>query len=222
MNSFRSGRIEPQSTASLLAERIKAEIEAGELLPGQPLRQEELSARFGVSRSPLREALRRLEAEGVVDYRPNVGATVAPIRTQLVREIFEMRRILEAAAIDLVIDRLDERALIKLRAQNAAIFKEPDLAAAVVAHGEFHLAVYALSGNPVIVEVLASYRLRTARFPKYKETTAKILRLSKGDHAELLRAVAARDRRAARKITLEHSQRIEELLLGGFTAAEER
>jgi DNA-binding GntR family transcriptional regulator len=218
MTSFRTGRIEPQSTASLLAERIKAEIEAGELLPGQPLRQDELSARFGVSRSPLREALRRLEAEGVVDYRANVGATVAPIRTELVRETFEMRRILEAGAIDLVIERLDDKALINVRALNAAIFKEPDIAAAVVAHGEFHLAVYALSGNPVIVDVLSSHRVRTSRFPRHKDAVARILRASKADHAELLRALVARDRRAARKITLEHIDRMENLLLEGFNS----
>ena len=78
---------------------LKEQIELGELAPGAPLSELSLVARTGASRTPVREALRRLAAEGLVDLAPRLGARVSRVSAQNVRDLFEFRRLLEPAAI---------------------------------------------------------------------------------------------------------------------------
>ena len=91
--------LKARTSADAITERLRDEIVNGTLRPGQQLLQESLSERYGVSRSPLREALRHLEAEGLVIYEANRGATVASYSTDDIMEIFEIRRLLESSAI---------------------------------------------------------------------------------------------------------------------------
>ena len=70
---------------------LREEIQLGALVPGEPIRQEEVAARFGVSRIPVREAFGRLEAEGLVVVRPDRGAFVAVLTAEVLREAYELR-----------------------------------------------------------------------------------------------------------------------------------
>jgi DNA-binding transcriptional MocR family regulator len=83
--------------------RLKTEIENGDFEPGQALTEFMLVEHTGASRTPVREALRRLAAEGLVNIAPRVGATVARISLRTVRELFDYRRVLEPAAIRMVV-----------------------------------------------------------------------------------------------------------------------
>src|SRR3954453_9877954 len=87
------------SKADLVHRRLKEQIELGELPPGSPLSELSLVARTGASRTPVREALRRLAAEGLVDLAPRLGARVSRVSAQSVRDLFEFRQLLEPAAI---------------------------------------------------------------------------------------------------------------------------
>ena len=92
------------------------EIEEGRLEPGAPLNQVDLAARFGLSRIPVREALRHLAAEGYVTYRANKGANVVSARTpEEVQEIVEIRECLEACLMDRATLHLTAAALTKRR-----------------------------------------------------------------------------------------------------------
>src|SRR5437773_2445437 len=98
---LRRAPLEIKGTAEQIADRIRAEIEAGRLTPGAPLNQVDLAARFGLSRIPVREALRFLAAEGYVTYRPNKGANVVgAVSPDDVEEIVEIRECLEARLMD--------------------------------------------------------------------------------------------------------------------------
>src|SRR5678815_5398232 len=88
------------STPDLIAESLREEILRGVLAPGQALRQEELAERFGVSRLPVRDALLRLEAQGLVHVYPNRGAFVISLSADEVSEIYEMRILLEGDIIE--------------------------------------------------------------------------------------------------------------------------
>src|SRR6185312_11475159 len=112
-----------QSTAGVLADQLRQEIVSGTLVAGQALPQEELSARFGVSRSPMRDALHQLEAEGWVTYHPNRGAFVARVSAQDVREVYGVRRILEAGAIRLAVANMDAATLARARDLDSIIQK---------------------------------------------------------------------------------------------------
>jgi DNA-binding GntR family transcriptional regulator len=87
------------SKADQVHAQLKEQIELGELAPGEPLSELSLVARTGASRTPVREALRRLAAEGLVDLAPRLGARVSRVSAQSVRDLFEFRQLLEPAAI---------------------------------------------------------------------------------------------------------------------------
>ena len=98
--------------------RIREDLSSGHLRSGQKILQEQLAARYGVSRIPLREALNELQAEGLVVHEPNRGYFVAQLRAQDMQEVYRLRELLEAEAIeaacrnlsDVAIDRICELA----------------------------------------------------------------------------------------------------------------
>src|SRR5215217_912423 len=94
------------TTPDRIAETLREEILRGAVAPGQPLRQEELAERFGVSRLPVRDALLRLEAQGLVHVYPNRGAFVISLSVDEVREIYEMRILLEGDIIERAVPRM--------------------------------------------------------------------------------------------------------------------
>ena len=94
------------TTPDLIAASLREEILRGVIPPGQALRQEELAGRFSVSRLPVRDALLRLEAEGLVDVFPNRGAFVTTLSADEVREIYHLRILLEGDAIETAVPRM--------------------------------------------------------------------------------------------------------------------
>ena len=94
------------TTPDLIAESLREEILRGALAPGQALRQEELADRFGVSRLPVRDALLRLEAQGLVHVFPNRGAFVISLSADEVTEIYEMRLLLEGDILERAVPRM--------------------------------------------------------------------------------------------------------------------
>src|SRR5829696_1672199 len=94
------------TTPDLIADSLREDILRGTIPPGQPLRQEELARRFGVSRLPVRDALLRLEAEGLVVVFPNRGAFVVSLSAAEVREIYDLRVLLEGDVLERAVPRV--------------------------------------------------------------------------------------------------------------------
>lgn len=142
--------IQPQSLAHLIADAIRDMILSGELFPGDHLVEERLTEQLGVSRPPLREALRLLEREGLVVSMPRRGTIVTPLTPQDVHEIFTLRATYEQMAVNLGVpvrypERL-ERMREALEAMAEAARKQ-DRAELVSSGFEFHLALVALAGH---------------------------------------------------------------------------
>ena len=95
----------PQSKASYVLDRIREDIAEGFIMPGQSLRQNELAVRYGVSSTPVREALRLLEAEGAITYAPHKGATIAEMNPEQIEDIYLMRLCVEGLATRLAVER---------------------------------------------------------------------------------------------------------------------
>ncbi|HEX3550668.1 MAG TPA: GntR family transcriptional regulator [Candidatus Elarobacter sp.] len=208
-----------QSTAHALADRLREEILAGSLPAGQPLPQEELSARFGVSRSPLREALRALEAEGWIEYRPNRGAVVAGVSEHDLREVYGVRRILEAGAVRLAVARLDAATLERVRALERSMRAETDAAAFVATHRRFHLALYEAAGNARLVEAIVLHYVRVQRVPGFEGTLQELRRCCARDHRELLAACGSRDAARAERAVVTHLDHLEAIVLAQLRAS---
>jgi DNA-binding GntR family transcriptional regulator len=138
---------EPMQLTLQAAAQIRGLIIDGVLLPGEKIRQVELADKIGVSRSPLREALRTLESEGVVTYETNRGYVVARLEPQDLAEIFRMRSLLES---DLLrsITRPDKATIVRLGQVNddmLAAIRRGDIAEVLHANRDFHFMIFGLS-----------------------------------------------------------------------------
>jgi DNA-binding GntR family transcriptional regulator len=126
---------------------IRRMIISGELVPGQQVRQENMAERLGVSRLPVREALRQLTVEGLVRHTPNVGYTVTRLSQEEFDQIYVMRKLLE----DEIISRLPRASeeqiahICGLNDQVAAAAEEVDLSRMRAVNHEFHFAIFGLS-----------------------------------------------------------------------------
>src|SRR6478752_7016094 len=114
------------TTPDLIAETLRDEILRGAIPPGAALRQEELAERFGVSRLPVRDALMRLETQGLVHVYPNRGAFVISLSAEEVREIYEMRLLLEGDILERAVPRMTEEDWRQIDAASAESVRTAD------------------------------------------------------------------------------------------------
>jgi DNA-binding GntR family transcriptional regulator len=136
-----------------VADRLRAAILRGDIAPGAPLVETALSARFDVSRGPLREALRQLIEEGLVVTVPYTGTHVAPLSVEDVQEIYSLRTALESFAFEQVWPRRDGRFRDELGRRNATLIAAIDAGddhASILAELELHGLVYEASGHRLL------------------------------------------------------------------------
>lgn len=181
-------------------ELLKCEIVGGALPPGAELKQEELAARFGASRIPVREALRLLEAEELVAFGPNRSAYVVQLSADEVDEIFHLRLLLETDCLAAAVPQMDEATLARIeRAGRRAGIDAgtPDWSQSDMA---FHDALYAPAGRPrqtaLIRRLRMASELQIPACQRLPENTAHWL----ADHEAMVDA--CRERRADRAVAM--------------------
>jgi DNA-binding GntR family transcriptional regulator len=218
--------VHARALADEIAFRLRAEILDGKLPRGARLQHEELAVRFGVSRTPIREALRQLTAMNLVVVAPNRGATVrVPSRTE-VADVYELRADLEGLACELACARATEEDLAELdRAQSrlteaiaaAEQLGEAELDAAVATwNTAFHHCVHRASGNRRLIETIEQLR---AFFPRdsvwraLAHDQAAMTKMNVTEHETIAAALRARDATLARKAMRDHVRDAGEILL---------
>ena len=149
----------PSRTAAVL-EAIKHAILVGELVPGQALVETELAAKLGVSKTPVREALKTLAGVGLVDMSPYKGASVRAVDEELAQSIFDMRLLLEPEAVRRATRLGGDFAGARSALDHAA--QAADAADRSLANREFHRLMYAPCGNALLVRALDDLRDQTA------------------------------------------------------------
>jgi DNA-binding GntR family transcriptional regulator len=141
--------LESSSLVELTVDRLRREILGGALGPGERLVEEQVTRRFGISRAPLREALRLLAQQGLVEHLPRRGARVATLSAQDAEELFEVRDVLERFAVGQALPKQPED-LVLLRSELEAMREAAmagDLLELADAHRRFHVEVVALAGH---------------------------------------------------------------------------
>ena len=152
----RSDPIRVDSVADLAYERIRGYVLGGEVPPGARLGQVELAERFGISRTPVREALRRLAGEGLVDFHSNRGFRVADLGLDAVLRRMEVRSLVEPGIARLAAERRTEEDLQRLEEVVASEEGTRDGISAHDASRDFHITLARASGNDELVRVLNS------------------------------------------------------------------
>lgn len=184
------------SDSPLLSERIRLavadEIMGGLLPPGQQLDEVHLGARFGSSRTPVREALRQLAAAGLVEMRPRRGAIVTRVTAERIIEMFEASAEFEAMCVRLATYRMSpvERSrLMRLHHESEAMVEAGDVEAYERLNWEFHQTIYEGTHNTFLAEEARSLRDRMAAFRRAQLRESSRPRRSRHEHGEVLDAV---------------------------------
>ena len=175
---------------------LRQAILKGELEPGERLMEIQLAERLGVSRTPIREAIRKLELEGLVLMIPRKGAEVAEISEKSLREVLEVRRSLEELAIELACQRITPEELTALEeAENrfARAVEDGEVMAIAESDENYHELIYQATANDRLVQILNNLREQMYRYRlEYikDEDRRQILVV---EHEHILRAVRRRD-----------------------------
>ena len=180
---------------------------AGELAPGERLMEIRLANMLGVSRTPIREAIRKLELEGLVNMIPRRGAEVAGISEKSLRDVLEVRRSLEELAMDLAVQRMNEEQM-KLLEDAQAEFVEAlgtnDLILIAQADENFHDMIYGGKKNEKLVQMLNNLRDQMYRYRlEYIKDVGK-RQILKVEHERMMDSLKRRDRDLAKRIAREH------------------
>jgi DNA-binding GntR family transcriptional regulator len=231
---------EGQALVDALAATIQARVLSGEIPTGTRLRQEPLAAEFGVSRTPVREALRKLQANGVVEVQPRRGALVRRPSAREVREAYEVRAELEGLAASLAASRIRDAELYRLR-EAQELFRQsvasllawrerrsPDEPPRTEAHAEwnsandsFHLAIQEAAGNHRLLTTLADLH---RSFPRdltwiVLAENAGLLDANIAQHEAILTAIERHDAADSRALMVEHVLTAGELVTRRFEEA---
>ena len=189
----------------LVAEEIRGMIVSGAIAPGERLVEDKLAAELGVSRNPVREAIRSLEATGLVDVVPRKGAYACLVDGDDIRQIQELRAAINGWSAELAARRRSEEDVHRMRAcieAGRAYSDAGDAVRAAEQHREFHFIMEAAAGNPFIGVVLNPLRHRT-------EMVFSVLLHHRGslaweEHLEICDAIADGDPIRSRRLAEEH------------------
>lgn len=187
-----------------MAAVLREAITTGRLKAKQPLPQAEIAANLQVSHIPVREALRQLESEGLVTYQANRGATVSALSTSEIREIYEIRSLLETGAIRRAAPILPAESLVRAAAVLDLAERSDDGATWGTLDMEFHTLVYHLDERPRLHELITELLRRVDRYWMSYGLMLKYRAAFEAEHRELLAAVAARDAGGAETLLAGH------------------
>lgn len=193
-----------RSTPDLIADALRKAIVAGIFQEGQSLRQDEIASKFGVSRIPVREALRQLEAEGLVTLHPHRGATVSTLSAAEVQEICEICIALETTAIELAIPQMTTSNLQKAKAILEATEKEIETSRWVELNWEFHATLYAPANRPRLLAMIKTLHVNIDRYIRLQFADVKYRERSHQEHYQLLQACMQQDTKAAVELLKQH------------------
>lgn len=208
---FRDRRI----TADYVADALREAINRGELDDGAVLNQAALAQHFGVSRVPVREAMRQLQAEGLIATRAHRLAVVRGLDLERLEEVYDLRALLEGFLIERAVPHMDEAKLQELRALEKEMRGEDDHGAWLELNARFHRKLYEPSGAETTLELIDQLRMRAERYVRLWSRGAGVHRAAEAgrEHAQILKLVAAGDAAGARKALELHIQHTRDRLV---------
>jgi DNA-binding GntR family transcriptional regulator len=168
----------------------------GELAPGSRVPERALCEQLGISRTPLREALKVLASSGLVELRPSRGAWIAPLRADEVAESFEVLSLLERRAGELAASRLDDAAvrnLSRLHETMVGYSRVPDGEAMLRVDLQIHRTIVDAAGNHTLATVHESMAIKVERARYLASISPERVRISMQEHEVILAAILARD-----------------------------
>ncbi len=194
------------STGDLIARSLRTDIMQGKLKSEEPLRQDDIAARFGVSKIPVREALIQLKAEGLVTFYPNRGAVVSRLSPTEVGEIFIMRIALETAVLRRALPNLTIANLAQAGEILDAIDQEQNIARWGDLNWRFHATLYTPADLPRLMQWVKTLHIQVARYLVIYLAGMDYQKASQDEHREILEACRHGNLQAATQHLTHHLQ----------------
>ncbi|EGS33292.1 MULTISPECIES: GntR family transcriptional regulator [Megasphaera] len=208
-----------RSLREVVSDALRQAIKDGRLSPGQRLREITLADTLGVSRTPIREAIRQLEQEGFVVMVPRRGTYVADISLKDIAQVFEIRGALEELAAGLAAERITteeleclERILVEIN----GYIERDEFERIVDADVRFHDVLYHASRNQRLVDILHNLREQMLRFRSISMHYPGRLTATWEEHRQMVENIAAHNSSMARKVAKRHMENSEKTLLKGI------
>ena len=186
---------------------LRQAILRGELKPGERLMEIQLANKLGVSRTPIREAIRKLELEGLVLMIPRKGAEVAEITEKSLKDVLEIRRALEDLAVRLACEKITKDELKELKKAGdefKKVLKSQDITEVAEADVRFHDVIYMATDNPKLIQLLNNFREQMYRFRveylKKDEVRPQLL----AEHDEIIKFITEGNKEEASRVVTRH------------------
>ncbi|PLY04623.1 MAG: GntR family transcriptional regulator [Desulfuromonas sp.] len=195
-----------QTLREKILETIREAILKGNLKPGEKVAEPELAERFGISRTPIREAFRQLESEGYLTVIPRKGAVVAALSERDVQEFYAIKSILEGYGAALAAEKLTEKDLAKLDATNDKLKKlaeEGDVKAFYRVHNEFHEIFLKAADNSKLFELIQQLGMKFSRLRMASLSVPGRMEISVAEHDKLMEAFRNQDGQTAESLVKE-------------------
>ena len=207
------------SAVARIAEQLEEDIVLGRLHPRERLIEQELADRFDTHRAAVRQAIFALDAKGVIEHVPNRGAVVRDLKPEEVRQIYEVREVLELAAvraIPLPVARADLAALRDIQKRHSKAVDEGDLRTVVRSNLEFHQRMFALCGNPQLIEGIEHFARKAHAIRSYSNANPGYLKRVRQDHLDMLDALKRGDRERLVALCRDHLRPSQEAYIGAY------
>lgn len=212
----KSRAIPRQSLPDVIANDLRDRILNGEIAEGEVIRQEMLAEEYDVSRMPIREALKRLDAEGLLHLTNNRGATVIRHSLDEIGEIFDLRILLEVDLFRRAIPRMtttEFQACDQILTRMAASYDDNDVAQWGALNHRYHAALYAAAGRSLTNDLLARISLQSDRYVRMHLSVMEQRGPAKAEHGRLLELARAGDVDGACALLTRHISRTKSELL---------
>jgi len=200
----------------LVLDAIREAIINGTLKPRERLMEIQLAEELGVSRTPVREALRKLELEGFIVMVPRKGAYVADISFKDIADVFEIRAALEALAAGLAAERITDEELEEMErlvAEKAEAIANQDMEKLIKVDTMFHEAIYKASRNQRLTSIISNLREQIQRYRTTSLAYPGRMQRSLEEHRSIVEAIQSRDSQIAQQVAREHIENAENSII---------
>ncbi|MEN6349091.1 MAG: GntR family transcriptional regulator [Syntrophomonas sp.] len=200
----------------LVLEAIREAIKEGVLKPRERLMEIQLAEELGVSRTPIREALRKLELEGFIVMVPRKGAYVADISFKDIADVFEIRIALEGLAAGLAAERITDEEMEEMErlvVEKAEAIALQDFDRLIEVDTKFHEAIYMASRNQRLFTIINNLREQIQRYRATSLSVPGRMQQSLEEHRDIVEAIQSRDSQVARQVVQDHIENAEHYMI---------
>jgi DNA-binding GntR family transcriptional regulator len=192
------------TASEVIATHLREAIVSGALAEGEPIRQDDVAQLFNVSKIPVREALKRLEAEGLVLFQRNKGAVITRISEPELAQMFEVRVLLEMQAIRLAVPNMTEATFARAERICAAFLGEDNIGRWAELNWQLHACLYEPAQRPFLLNLIRSIHDKLERYLRLQMSLSSGKNRADHEHREILEACRAGDGERAAQLIETH------------------